>query len=101
MIGITVDAGDHCKKRAAIPLAPCISSGPLDVEFRIVKSAKKDISRLFRSVFRLVQRFFKKNFQELQSTLVSSMKGKKLYLIFPTAREHKCLKTISSNAGSD
>jgi hypothetical protein len=25
MIGITVDAGDHFKKRAAIPLAPCIS----------------------------------------------------------------------------
>jgi hypothetical protein len=24
MIGLTVDAGDHFKKRAAIPLAPCI-----------------------------------------------------------------------------
>jgi hypothetical protein len=23
MIGLTVDAGDHFKKRAAIPLAPC------------------------------------------------------------------------------
>ncbi len=24
MIGLTVDAGDHFKKRAAIPLAPCM-----------------------------------------------------------------------------
>jgi hypothetical protein len=30
MIGLTVDAGDHFKNRAAIPLAPCSSLSSFD-----------------------------------------------------------------------
>jgi hypothetical protein len=64
-----------------------------------VKSAKKDISRLFRSVLGWSEEFLKRIFKNYK--VISLMKGKKLYLNFPTTRQHKCLKTISSNAGSD
>jgi hypothetical protein len=40
MIGLTVEAGDHFKKRAAIPLAPCRSVEKAMREERVVERRK-------------------------------------------------------------
>jgi hypothetical protein len=37
MIGLTVDAGDHFKKRAAIPLAPCMYQNLHDQNYKTIK----------------------------------------------------------------
>jgi hypothetical protein len=48
MIGQTVDAGDHFKKRAAIPLAPCMLpkvsfDKTVFVKFKIRNNFERDI----------------------------------------------------------
>ncbi len=42
MIGLTVDAGDHFKKRVAIPLAPCMCSDQGPNIYKDTKPLKVD-----------------------------------------------------------